>query len=118
MLLDGRRGKLALQVLDESGDVEGMHVRELADAAAVAPFRKTAGCVQVRLARVVVVDLGCEEFQHALGGFRSRREQGHLKHGGGQGREQVLMSSVCLYGCGDETQKAVRRLGGAFREDA
>lgn len=40
VLLDGGRGKLPLQVLDEGGDVEGLHVGELADAAGVAPFRE------------------------------------------------------------------------------
>jgi len=60
---------LPLQVLDEGGDVEGLHVGELADAAGVAPFRGTAGGVEVRFARVVVVDLGGEEFQNAPGGL-------------------------------------------------
>jgi hypothetical protein len=35
VLFDGGRRKLPLQVLDEGGDVERMHVGELADAAAV-----------------------------------------------------------------------------------
>lgn len=80
-----------LTVLDESGDVEGMHVGELANAATAAPFRKTAGCVQVRLARVVVVDLSSEEFQHALGlPWASARGQRRLKHGRGRGWNQVV----------------------------
>ena len=33
VLLDGRRGKLPLQILDEGGDVEGLHVGELGDTA-------------------------------------------------------------------------------------
>ncbi|HZL25967.1 MAG TPA: hypothetical protein VFC39_05500 [Acidobacteriaceae bacterium] len=52
--------KLPLQVLDEDGDVEGLHVGGLADAAAVAPLREAAGGVQVGLARVVIVDPGGE----------------------------------------------------------
>jgi hypothetical protein len=75
VLLYGGRGKLPLQVFDEGGDVDGLYVGELADAAAVAPFREAAGCVQVRLAGVVVVDLGGEEFQDAPGGLRRRREK-------------------------------------------
>jgi len=50
-------------VLDEGGNVEGLHAGDLADAAGGAPFRETAGRVQVRLPGVVVVDLGGEEFQ-------------------------------------------------------
>ena len=58
VLFDGRRGK---------------------PPAGVAPCRE-AGGVQVRLAGVVVVDLGGEEFQDPLGGLRRRRE----KRGGPQ----------------------------------
>jgi hypothetical protein len=87
VLLDGGRGKLRLQVLDEGGDVEGLHVGELGDAAAVAPFREAAGCVQVRLARVVVVDLCGEEFQDALRGLRRRREKRRGLQLGGRGED-------------------------------
>ncbi len=45
------------------------------DAALVAPGGKAARGVEVRLARVVVVDLGVEEFQNAQGGLGRRREQ-------------------------------------------
>ena len=66
--------------------MEGLNVGELGEAACVAPFRETAGGVEVRLARVVVVDLGGEEFQNAPGGFRRRREErGGLKRRGGGG---------------------------------
>jgi hypothetical protein len=44
-------------------------VGELADAVLVAPGGKAPGGVQVRLARVVVVDLGGEEFEDAPGGL-------------------------------------------------
>ena len=47
--------------------MEGLHVAELTDAILVAPCRKAAGRVQVRLAGVVAVDLGGEEFEHSLG---------------------------------------------------
>ena len=49
VLLDGRRGELFLQMLDEGGDVERMHVGELADSGGVAPSRETVGCVEVCL---------------------------------------------------------------------
>jgi hypothetical protein len=75
VLLDGRRGQLPLQILDEGGDVEGFDVGELGNAAAGAPFRETPRRVQVRLARVVIVDLGSEKFENAPGGLRCRREK-------------------------------------------
>ena len=76
VLLNGRRRKLALKLLDEGGNVEGLHVGELANTADVAPFRKPACGVQVRLARVAVVDVGGEEFQHAPGDVGRRGESG------------------------------------------
>jgi hypothetical protein len=83
VLLHPGRYEFALQLLDESGDVEGLHVGELGDTVAVAPCREAARGVQVRLAGVVVVDLGGEEFHDALGGFRCRREKRRgLKLGG------------------------------------
>ena len=75
VLLHGGRGKLPLQVLDEGGDVDGLDAGELVDATAGAPVREAAGGVQVRLARVVVIDLGGEKLQDALGGLRRRREK-------------------------------------------
>ena len=35
VLLDGGRGERSLQILDEGGDVEGLHVGELGDASGV-----------------------------------------------------------------------------------
>ncbi len=75
VLFDGGRGKLPLQVLDEGGDVDGLDAGELVDATAGAPVREAVGGVQVRLARMVVVDLGGEKLQDALGGLRRRREK-------------------------------------------
>ena len=57
-LLDRGRRKFALEVLHEGSDMEGLHVGELAAAVCVAPLREAPGGVQVRLARVAVVDLG------------------------------------------------------------
>ncbi len=42
----------------------------------IAPRGEAAGDVQAGFARVVVVDLGGEELQHALGSLGPRREQG------------------------------------------
>ena len=43
VLLDGGRGELALQVLNESGDVDRLHLGELSDAVIPAPGRKSGG---------------------------------------------------------------------------
>jgi hypothetical protein len=67
--------ELALKFLDECGDMDGLNASELADAAGFAPDREAARGIHVRLARVVVADLGGEEFADALGGFGHRREE-------------------------------------------
>ncbi len=86
MLLDRGRGEVALQLLHEGGDMKGLHLGELCDASPLAPCGEAPRRVEVRLARVVVVDLGGEEFEDALGGFRRRREERRRKkHGGGRG---------------------------------
>ena len=74
-LLDRGRRKLALEVLHEGSDMEGLHVGELADAVCVAPLREAPCGVQVRLARVAVVDLGGEKLEDALRGLGRWREQ-------------------------------------------
>ena len=66
VLLDGSRGQLALQALNESSDVDRLHLGELADAVLLTPGRKAAGGVEVGAAGVGVIDLGGEELQHAL----------------------------------------------------
>ena len=75
VLLDGGRGQLALQVLNESSDVDRLHLGELSDAVIPAPGRKAAGGVEVGAAGVGVVDLSGEELQHAPGGLGSGREK-------------------------------------------
>jgi len=50
-----------LQLLDEDGDMEGLHVRESADAARLA-VREAAWHIHIRLAFVIVVNLRREEF--------------------------------------------------------
>ena len=76
VLLDGGRGERSLQILDEGGDVEGLHVGEPGDAAALAPGVEAPRGAQVGPARVVVVDLGGEKLQDAPGGLGRRGEQG------------------------------------------
>ena len=66
VLLDrGRRKRffleiLVLQVLDECGDMEGLDAGEFSDAVRLAPLRKATRRIQIRLARVVVLDLSGE----------------------------------------------------------
>ena len=75
VLLDGGRGQLALQVLNESGDVDRLHVGELCDAVFLTPGRKAAGGIEVGAAGVGVVDLSGEKLQHALGCLWRGREK-------------------------------------------
>ena len=102
VLLDGGRGELSLQILDEGGDVEGLHVGELNEAAALAPGGEAPRGAQVGAARVVVVDLGGEKLQDAPGGLGGRGEQGRgLKRGGqredefGARRDSLSVESRC-----------------------
>ena len=76
VLLDGGRGQLALQVLNESGDVDRLHLGEPADAVLPAPGRKAASGVEVGAAGVGVVELSGEKLQHAPGGLGRGREKG------------------------------------------
>ena len=76
VLLDGGRGELALQVLNESGDVDRLHLGEPADAVVLTPGRKAAGGIEVGAAGVGVVELGGEEFEDALGCLWGGREKG------------------------------------------
>jgi hypothetical protein len=74
--------------------MRGLNRGELFDAARFAPLREAAHGIQVRLARVVVVDLGGEEFEEALGSFGCRREEPDRKRGGaGEGTSSVVMES-------------------------
>src|SRR5713226_10316794 len=47
-------------------------------------------CVEVGLAGVVVVDLRCEKFEHALRGFRRRREERRGLQLGGGGKDDFV----------------------------
>ena len=61
VLLDGGRGELALQVLNESGDVDRLHLGELPDLVVLTPGRKAAGGIEVGAAGVGVVELSGEK---------------------------------------------------------
>ena len=94
VLLDRGRGEFALQILEEGGDMERLHLGELGDAVSLAPCRKAPRRVKVRLAGVVVVDLGGEEFKDAAGSLRRRGEEpaGTLA-GAGAGTSSAVMFS-------------------------
>lgn len=55
--------------------MERLDLRELVEAVGLAPLGKAARGVQIRFARVVVVDLRGKEFQGAAGGLRGRGEE-------------------------------------------
>ena len=85
VLLDGGRGQLALQVLNESGDVDRLHLGELPNLVILTPGRKAAGGVEVGAAGVGVVDLSGEKLQHALCGLvRGRKKWSGMQFPGGQ----------------------------------
>jgi hypothetical protein len=67
-LLDRRRRKFALQILDEHSDMERFHVDQFADAVRIAPFGGAADGVKVGSPRVIIVDLGEEERDEPFGG--------------------------------------------------
>jgi len=88
--------KFPLQLLHEGSDVEGLHVGELADAFSPRTRLQAARGIQVCLARVVVVDLGGEEFQNALRSLgRWREKRGGLKRRGG-GEDDFRRHSTTL----------------------
>ncbi len=96
--LDRGRGEMALQILHECGDVEGLYVGELVQTVQLAPLGKAASRVQVGFPGVVAVDLRGEEFEHALRRLRRRREQRGGKHGGGRGEDNVRAGTHGLSG--------------------
>lgn len=82
-MLHGGRRHFTLQLIEKRGDAEGVHVGELGDPGGVAPGREAARGVEIRLVRVVVVDLRGEKLQEALGGGRRGREpRWNLMQGG------------------------------------
>jgi hypothetical protein len=81
VLFDRRLGQLALQFLDIGGDVQRLHIAQarqspaLAEAAPLAPVGKAARGLVIGAARILVADIGGEEAEEALGGFRIGEEQ-------------------------------------------
>jgi hypothetical protein len=69
------RKEPGLQILDERGDVDRLDGCELADAVGLAPGCEAARGIQVCVARVIVLDLGEEEFEDPLGGLGRRCEE-------------------------------------------
>jgi hypothetical protein len=58
-----------LQVLNEERDVGGLDRGDLFDAVRLTSGREAPHCIEVRLARVLVLDLGKEEFTNAPGAY-------------------------------------------------
>ena len=90
VLLHRRRRELALQLLDECRDVERLHVGELVQAVSLAPRGEAARGIEIGFARVVVVDLRGEEFQHALAAFGVGANSRRGKQGGAGERMRVV----------------------------
>ena len=67
-LLDGRRGSFAAKLLDVGRDVQRLHVGDRGDAGALAPGQKFPRRLGVGAARVLVADVGGEEFEEAQRG--------------------------------------------------
>ena len=55
--------------------MKGLDIGESCDVVDFAPLCEAAGGICIRLARVIVVELGGEEFYEALDGLWRRREQ-------------------------------------------
>ena len=70
-LLDGRRGSLAAKLLDIGRDMQRLHVGDRRDAGALAPGQKLPRRLRVGAARVLVADVGGEEFEEADFGARA-----------------------------------------------
>ena len=64
-LFDGRRGSFAAKLLDIGGDVQRLHVVDRGDAGALAPGQKFPRRLRIGAARVLIADVGGEEFQKA-----------------------------------------------------
>ena len=69
----------------------GLDRGELFDATRLTPFGEATGGIQVRLAGVIVVELGGEEFEEAPGGLRRRGEERSGNTGGAGMRSWVMI---------------------------
>jgi hypothetical protein len=76
VLFHGGRRQFLLQRLQVGRDVDGLHLIEPVDAAQLGPLGEAPRRVEVRPARVVVGELGGEEFPEAPLGLRAAREDG------------------------------------------
>jgi hypothetical protein len=80
---------MALQILHEGGDVEGLYIR--ADAVGSARTTPQNGVSHSgRISGVVIVDLRGEISERALRRFRRRREQRGGEDGGGRERTKSV----------------------------
>jgi hypothetical protein len=75
MQLDGRRGHALLQVLDISGDVDGLHVAALVEVSRLTPGGKVGRRLRIGLPSVRVANVGGEKLEDALGGPRVRSKE-------------------------------------------
>lgn len=67
--LDGRSRHPALQLLNVSRDVDGLHVAQMTDAFSLAPGGEFPGRLAVGLPDMGVADVGGEEFEDAALGL-------------------------------------------------
>jgi hypothetical protein len=78
--------------------LEELDAGELYDTVGLAPFGEAAHRIQVRFARVVVIDLSGETFEHAPRGLGRRHTSPGRKHGGrqegGRGGDEVAGRQV------------------------
>ena len=64
-LFDGRRGSLTAELLDVGRDMQRPHVDDRGDAGALAPGQKFPRRLRIGAARILVADVGGEEFEEA-----------------------------------------------------
>jgi hypothetical protein len=88
VLLDRGRRELTLKLLDERCDMRRLDRGQLFDAARLAPVGEAPRGIHVRLARMVVVDLGRDKFEEAPGGLGCRGKEGEGSTGGGRGGDE------------------------------
>ena len=82
LLLDGGGGDFRCAAFDPGGDVDGLDLDELVDAGGIlAPGEEACRGARVGGAGVRIADLGCEEFEVALGGLGAVVVDQHGKEG-------------------------------------
>ena len=73
--LDGRSRDALLQLFDVGGDVDGLHVAEMAEASRLAPGGECGRRLAVGFARMRIPDVGGKELEDAFRGRRVRSEK-------------------------------------------